>query len=72
MFKHIHSNTAAINHYFLGILLKDTGRPAGAEAEFREAVRLDGDHVGAAIGELGRLLAPAGRAGEAVDLPRTS
>ena len=41
-----------------------------AETELRRAVELDGDHVGGAVGDLGRLLVKAGRAGEAVEFLR--
>jgi serine/threonine-protein kinase len=40
----------------LGDLLRDAGRLDEAERAYREAVRLDGDHHGAAIDSLGMLL----------------
>jgi tetratricopeptide (TPR) repeat protein len=46
---------SAVSHYNLGNLLRQTGRPEEAERAYREAVRLDGNHHGAAIDALADL-----------------
>jgi tetratricopeptide (TPR) repeat protein len=57
-----------IAHYLFGKYLQKHGR--SAEAEFRRTIELDGDHIGDAVGDLGRLLIKAGRADEAFKLLR--
>ena len=61
-------NAAA--HYYLGNALRDADQLDEAEAAYREAVRLDGDHHGAAIGELAALLKTRGKLVEAVAVYR--
>jgi tetratricopeptide (TPR) repeat protein len=56
----------AITHFNLAKLLESQNRHSAAIAEFREAVRLDGDEVGEAIQLLANLLSRTGRHAEAI------
>jgi tetratricopeptide (TPR) repeat protein len=49
-----------VRHYYLGLALKAKGDLDGAERAYREAVRLDGKHHGAAIDALAELLLSRG------------
>ena len=60
----------AICHYMVGTLRERAGDRDGAIASHREAVRMDGDHLGMAIFALGRLFSEAGRRDEAIAIYR--
>ncbi len=53
-----------VAHNNLGLFLADTGKPAEAKAQYRQAIRLKPDHY-AAYNNLGILLAKEGRSSEA-------
>ena len=55
-------------HYYLGKALVSAGQIEEAVVEYRKAVRLDGDHHGAAIGELANLLSGLGNWEEAIEV----
>ncbi|MFI5461495.1 MAG: tetratricopeptide repeat protein, partial [Isosphaerales bacterium] len=56
----------AVAHFDLGMALKAKGDLDGAERAYREAVRLDGEHHGAAIDGLAELLLSRGNLKEAI------
>jgi tetratricopeptide (TPR) repeat protein len=60
----------ATAHYFLGQALVAVGRFDEAVTSLREAVRLDGDHHGAAIGALAELLSSLRKLDEAIEVYR--
>ena len=57
---------SALAHFHLGLALKAKGDLDGAERFYREAVRLDGEHHGAAIDALAELLLSRGNLKEAI------
>jgi superkiller protein 3 len=56
----------AVAHHNLGLCLQAKGDLDGAEGAYREAVRLDGKHHGAAIDHLAELLLSGGNLKEAI------
>jgi len=61
----------AATHYYLGVCLRSQGQLAKAITELRAAARINGDHIGAAIGYLGYLgqcLVEQGHSDEAIAL----
>jgi superkiller protein 3 len=57
---------SAVAHFYVGLALKARGDLDGAERAYREAVRLDGEHHGAAIDALAELLQSRGNLKEAI------
>jgi serine/threonine-protein kinase len=60
----------AIEYFYLGAALEGEGKREEALPAFREAVKLDGEHLGSAIFSLGDLLKKMGRYDEAIEAYR--
>jgi len=58
----------AIAHYYLGVCLRRQGRVDKAMTELREAVRINGDHIGFGIRDLGQCLMEQGHSDQAIAL----